>query len=377
MKKEKAPLTKEEEEAKAKRRKIRSWILDGILGAILIFFVTCEIMMLASTDKRSGTRYLFGYSGMVVLTDSMAGTLDVGSGIIVQKVDPSTLRGIEYSDGGSVSDHLPESGNPIYMDSQIPEAEQGTYTVTYPGDIISFYGYLGTTAQGEAVYQTITHRLIEIVSDAYGTKTYYCYGDNDHATTCPIIEGKDTEDTSDDVRHCSYVLNRNRVVETDILGKVVSHNDALGKLFQLSMNPFFFPMLALVPLLILGAMYLIDFIRKDLKAEKEENAQLALAIQEAGIDTTDATAMAKFEERWRYEQEIKEEIQRIREEEEEEVRHLMEKERKRARKEIAKAQKAQAKGKSGKKSEYQRILEEEMAKARAELSASSEENKKE
>ena len=129
--------------------------------------------------------------------------------------------------------------------------------------------------------------------------------------------------------------------------------------------------------LILGAMYLIDFIRKDLKAEKEENAQLALAIQEAGIDTTDATAMAKFEERWRYEQEIKEEIQRIREEEEEEVRHLMEKERKRARKEIAKAQKAQAKGKSGKKSEYQRILEEEMAKARAELSASSEENKKE
>lgn len=383
-------------EGAKKKSKIASIVIDVVMGALLAFIAYCEIaMLLSSRENKAKVRYLFNHAGMVVLTDSMSGALEVGDGIVIEKVSHYSLRGMEYveeegveipgveytvQDGkricplGTKADdlsrseayrHFDDDGNPVISGEQVYRQ----------GDIISFYGMLGYIG-GKPYYSTITHRLIETEIQENDLRIYYCYGDNVHAQTCPVKDEGDPDDPGDDVRSCTYLLNRNRVTPSDILGKVTYHNKGLGSFFKLTMQPWFVPSLAVIPLLMMGLFAIINYVIEDNRLSKIEDAELAKAIEESGIDPNDKAALTVFEEKWRYTREYKAELEQIREEEYEAMKKFMKEERAKIQREMEEAAKAKAQGRAAKSdSEYAKILEEERKKILEEMAA--EQQKKE
>lgn len=184
---------------KKKLGKIIGYILLGIICSLIVYIIIKVIIGLATNTPTC----LFGYYFMVVATNSMEGTINVGEMVIIKKVAYSSIN---------------------------------------VNDIISFYCIDPT----QMIYgEVITHRVIGIDSLTNGLITK---GDNN-----PI------QDT--------YLVS-----ESNFLGKVVSINPTIGKIFSFfkSSNITIF----LIIFVILFAIIAMEtknilILREKMKREKE------------------------------------------------------------------------------------------------------------
>jgi len=204
MKTPKVKVTKTER----KKTSLFSKIVTAFLSVFVFLLLTVEVMGFISARSNYGVSSIFGYQTMIVLTDSMDPALPVGDGIVVQKVEYATLVA-------------------------------STTLESQDGDIISFY------RPNDGVI--ITHRIIEIIENEDGSRTFRCLGDNLHAENCPT-------------NGCS-IANSDYVEEKYVLGKVINVSAAIGKIHTVFTSPWVTFCLVLVPLGLIFVSSLKDFIK--------------------------------------------------------------------------------------------------------------------
>ena len=263
-------------------RKWASRLVTAFLLLLVGFVGYCQVSMVVTMNSNYGVPSVFGYSFLYVATDSMEGdlpdSLPVGTGIVIQDVDPHSIA---------------------------------------PGDIITFYY--------PAIGAPDTHRVHEIEEDEEGNLTFYTRGDNLNAQ---LSNGQWDE---------NY---REVVPEEHYLGKVVSHSKSFGT-FLTYVSPqvpsdhnharWVFPLLVILPLAICAAITIISTVRQLRKEGKEEKEAIAKAMAEEGIDQSDEAKVLAFEEKWRFKKELREQYEREKE-----------KERKKLLKEMKKKEKSEA-----------------------------------
>ena len=81
-----------EKKPKSKLRKTLEWVFTGLFAALLVFFAGVNIYGQVSARDNFNVPSYFGYSILVVQTDSMEPEYKVNSTVIVQKVDFSEIK---------------------------------------------------------------------------------------------------------------------------------------------------------------------------------------------------------------------------------------------------------------------------------------------
>ncbi|MBQ2204289.1 MAG: hypothetical protein II411_00165, partial [Lachnospiraceae bacterium] len=81
-----------EKKPKSKLRKTLEWVFTGLFAALLVFFAGVNIYGQISAKDNFNVPSYFGYSILVVQTDSMEPEYKVNSTVIVQKVDFSEIK---------------------------------------------------------------------------------------------------------------------------------------------------------------------------------------------------------------------------------------------------------------------------------------------
>ncbi|HMM00228.1 MAG TPA: S26 family signal peptidase [Bacilli bacterium] len=201
---------------KKKKSKIGT-IVSWVLGSLIALLFVVEASGFITARSNYGVPNFFGYQTMTVLTDSMEPVMPVGVGIIVQKVDVTTLKA-----SSEIENH--------------------------DGDIISFYN-----PNAKVI---ITHRIIDIIIDGNDNYTFYTLGDNLEAESCYVNFG----------HACDY-SNYDVVPERYVLGKVIEVSKPIGVAYQTLSNVYLFPIVVLIPLL----WVFISAMRDIIKGTKEEN----------------------------------------------------------------------------------------------------------
>mgnify|MGYP003293651986 CR=1 FL=1 len=141
---------------------------------------------------------------------------------------------------------------------------------------------------------------------------------------------------------------RDNVDSVYYVGTVISHNKFLGAALGTVQSAWFIPVVIMLPILIIAAMSVVDFV----KAMKEENAKekaaYEKALAESGIDTSDEKAVMIFKEKYQYKLDMQRELEEIKKEQKEiYLRELKNAELKKAQEELKKDK------------EFERIKEEE------------------
>ena len=284
-----------------------SYVFDAILIIIIALLGYIQISMLITKKNNYGVPKAFGVSILYVGTDSMEdpdnpNALNPGTGIIIQQVNPSTLK----------------ASTPIY------DEEDPTKIVDYKkdGDIVTFYY--------EKIKAADTHRIVGIEYKEEEQKYYFTtMGDNP-----AIHKVQGTEHWSQDC----------------LIGKVTFSSGALGKFLEISSpeaaafysartgenaSAWFFPAAILGSIGLIVIFYIVKGGINYHKETVEREAKLLKAMEDAGIDMEDAEAVEFFR--------MKEEIRMdIREETEKEYRRAKEeaiKEAKRIKKQKEKEEK--------------------------------------
>ena len=246
------------------KRKAISYSIDALLGLVIVFLLSVQIQMMATQGSNHGVPMAFGHSFLYVATDSMAGekedSLNVGTGIVIEKVDASTLK---------------------------------------TGDVITFFD--------EGIGAPNTHRIQE---DPYFENGYY------------VIHTKG--DNTNSARY-SETYTGEYFTSDLVIGKVVSHSDALGT-FLSFVSPaasgdsstgrdtsWVFPVAVLTPIAIIAGISIVSTAIDVHKDRKAEQAELALAMAEANIDPNDEAAVMKFTEKWHFKKEYREELEKEKE----------------------------------------------------------------
>ena len=246
------------------KRKAISYTIDGVLGLIVVFLLSVQIQMMVSQASNYGVPRAYGHSFLYVATDSMVGekedSLPVGTGIVIRSVDPATLRS---------------------------------------GDVITFFD--------ESIGAPNTHRIQE---EPYKENDYYVIhtkGDNTKSTRYPPD------------------YNGEFFTSDHVIGKVVGHSDFLGTVLSFvspaasgAINTgkdttWVFPVIVLAPIAAIAVTSIVSTgieVHKDRKAEEKE---IALAMEEEGIDPDDEAAVMKFTEKWRFKKEYREELEKEKE----------------------------------------------------------------
>lgn len=251
-------------------RKIISYVIDGLLLLIIGLFIYTEVSMMTSKDKNYGVPRAFGVSLLCVATDSMdTGTSDSlapRTGIVIQSVNDV------------------KSLNPS---KEISVTEEGVTYQDYDlsGDIVTFYYYQGSTS---ASYVD-THRVIAIHPKENGHYEIWTMGDN------PILHEK--------YRKSGGTSYFEKWDSEYLIGKVTYHSRALGELLIISSpsvastmkeSAWLFPLMMIVPIVIIAATYMIDEIIKYRKYLKDREAKILDAMAKAGIDPNDEVAVETF-----------------------------------------------------------------------------------
>jgi signal peptidase I len=254
---------------KKKTKKAFSSIANWILGLLIVFLVGCQVQIIRSKNENYSVPSLFGFSFMTVLTDSMVNTsdpsqsLDVGTGVIMQKVPAKEI---------------------------------------VVGDVITFYSEeLSSYFKEDLV---VSHRVMSIETASDGSFVFYTRGDNLQAQTCKgYSSGSCSEDTRDIVPEKFYI------------GKIVYHNNTLGGFLSTAQQPWFIPVCCLAPLLIIAISSLRDLIKAEKAEQYSVDREILLGLNAAGIDFNDERAVYLFSEKQRYKIEMRESLEKEKENE--------------------------------------------------------------
>lgn len=301
---------------------MKKWVshtIDGVLGALILFLVGCQITMMVTKKNNFNVPSLFGKSFMSVATDSM----DISKELEASSIKSVTLTRGDYTFTVKEGEEI-KKGDGIIISKVDPSSiKQGDVITFYDADVASQFSSYGISV--------VTHRVIEVVSPkADEGYTFYCYGDNSNAMTCPS-------------GGCQYPNSRNVVPAKNVVGKVISHSTNFGNVLGVVQSTWFIPVAVLAPLTIIAVMSAIDMIKESKKAEKEEEAEVAASLAKAGIDPNDERAVLMFQEKERYKIEIAKTMEKTKEEEKKKMRQEIDKEKKRLKKEMKK----EAKNKEG------------------------------
>lgn len=243
-----------------KKRKWLSYTIDGILVALIAFFGYIQISMMATKSSNFGVPMAFGSSFLYVSTESMdnpeKSSLGKGSGIIIQKVDPASLK----------------------VSNRLEDPETGKIDYDFAGDVVTFY----LTFPGGAGYPD-THRLIDKQLDPEtGKYTFRTLGDN---------------------RKDNPTMATETWTEDKLIGKVVYDSKGFGTLLTMispdaaasaKKTAWLLPVAVLVPLAALAVLSIVDVYKVARAKEKEEEAAMEEAMAAAGIDPNDEEAVELF-----------------------------------------------------------------------------------
>lgn len=250
---------KETKKPKSKARKIISWILTGIFGALFVVMVVFNISANVSKKNNYGVPNFGGMQICIVLTDSMEPQYTVNSAIFVKKVSPSTLA---------------------------------------VGDNITFY-YEKWAAQFN-IQPIVTHQISKIEVDetkqeGKGKYTFTCHGINKNSSNCKMTgEGED--------------CTKQTQVITDqyVLGKVVGNSKFVGGLYQFITSIWGLIIVLGVPVTYIIVTVIIDLV----KALKENDEQEAVVVSNAKATNSNALANLSEEDKERLKKEMLEEMMR-------------------------------------------------------------------
>ena len=271
------------------KKKIVSYVIDGILIGLILLLAYVQISMTVSRGKNHNVPTVFGKSFLYFATESMndpenPDCLKAGTGIIIEKVkDFDSLR----------------VSKPIYGNEEKPD-EPTDYEKD--GDIVTFYL--------ESKKIPDTHRLIyKDYNPTTGVYTFRTMGDNPDAHKTQTYE----EWTGD-----------------LLIGRVVYHSAGLGTFLSFASpeaaasagkKAWFFPVAIITPIVVLAIYYVADAFIKYSKEEKAFQAQVDEAMKQAGIDMNDEEAVELF----RMKEEIRLEYQQEKEKMKKKIRKELEK----------------------------------------------------
>ena len=357
--------TEEKKKEKEKQGKsLWSRILDWVLGVLVALLLFLQVDIIITSRNNYGVPSLFGYSFMQILTNSMEGPDDDRVLLTYQKdfygapsqeVDPLTeerpvleVFPLDYEDMETVKKNF-DYGYLIKRGPRRLPVDTGViikaidFQDIVPGDVLTFVTDIVINGQTYRATPT-SHRVIEI---DYEKETLSCFGDNNMP-----YDGSRRAFYSDPTQ-------RNDLKKADILGEVISNNDALGAALGAVQSTWFLPVMIIVPLGIIGISSAVEAILKGHQERKKEKALLEAAIDAAGIDRNDEIAMEKFVTRYQAKRDMQLELEKEKARQKEIYRKVYEEEKAKLR--------AQA-GKNGAPVDsFEAIKEAEKARLRAEM----------
>ena len=245
-------------------RKAISYSIDAVLGLFIVFLLSVQIQMMVTRGSNHGVPMAFGHSFLYVASDSMVGekedSLNVGTGIIIEKVDPATLK---------------------------------------VGDVITFFD--------QDIGAPNTHRIQEqpYLEDGY----YVIHTKGDNTKSARYSESYTGEYFTSDL------LIGKVISHSDFLGTVLSYisPSASGAIATGRDTTWVFPVAVLTPIAIIAGISIVSTAIDVHKDRKAEQAELALAMAEANIDPNDEAAVMKFTEKWHFKKEYREELEKEKE----------------------------------------------------------------
>lgn len=352
-----------------KKKKVGRIIVDCILGGLIVLVLGMQVNTMLTKKDNYDVPSLFGYSFMQVLTDSMEGSapdaFDAGEGIIIQKKDVNEVKPEDVITFFSESIHF-------CVSHRVQEIVYSPKTATEPGSFIvsasqeySFNrtdwvkgGELVSLASGESFYTRATakeagkeepyvsHQIPKYTEEQ--KIMFYTCGDNLEADWYVESTG-----------HSVASNYRDNVDSKYYVGTVISHNKFLGGVLGTVQAPWFIPAVIMLPILLIAALSVVDFIKGWKEETKREEAEFQAALEAAGIDKTDERAVLIFKEKYQYKLDMQRELEAIKKEQKE----IYLKELKKAQEELKKDK------------EFERIKEEEKRRILEEMKKEEEEKK--
>lgn len=210
----------EKEVKKPLWRRILSWVMTGIIGLIIVGFVTIQINGMVNKDKYHGVNMAFGNATLIVLTDSMEPDYMVGSAIFIKDVEPSTIK---------------------------------------EGDDLTFYW--------ASQRMVVTHRVLGTPELKDGKYWFTCHGINSNSDQC-------TWDCTDQTQYFS---------EDDLIGKVTGNSVLYGKVYSFFTSIWGLILLLAIPTVYLIGTSVGDIV-KAMKEDDDEPAKAASAGAPASIE---------------------------------------------------------------------------------------------
>ena len=235
-------------------KKMPTWLdvtLRVIEWTLIIFIVVCMLVLL-SQKITGNTPELFGYSTYTVVTDSMAGTYDVGDVVLCKRIK-----------------------DPVKYNGTIGFQE---------GDVIAFIAPAGFDDRNQLQGHTVTHRII--------TKPYY----NEENDTWYV-------ETKGDA---AYMQDKVPIPVENIQGTIVGSSKGVSVLVKFITKWYGFATIVVIPLLIILAWQIYVLAKEKTRAEQakldeqkavelnkiEEEKQLKIAkIKEQAIKEYEANQM--------------------------------------------------------------------------------------
>lgn len=194
---------KNKKSPKSKVKKVISWSITGVFGALLITLIVFNIV-----NKYSGNGFVFGSQYPMVLTDSMEPVYDVGEVITVKKItsedkyDEIFAEFVAGQDGltGTEDDLLGvesniSNGNTVYTYTDLASDADGIDLKAWKSVDLTF-NYLFSGYEEE---MSVTHRLYDVIYNPSATTlndkyTFECHGINKDSTA--YNDGKQTFNAS-------------------------------------------------------------------------------------------------------------------------------------------------------------------------------------
>jgi len=315
---------------KTKNKKILSSIANWILGLLIVFLVGCQIQIIRSRSANYDVPSLFGYSFMTVLTDSMADnkenpsqSLDVGTGVIMQKVPASSIAPSDVIT--FYSEELSEAANmKLVVSHRVFEIIQAPTSATSQGFFAAKKdeeysldngatwqlsdSAMQSAAPGKTVHfrlisdrdnSVVAHQIPTYSESGAGAYEFFACGDNLQAQTCKNYPSGSCSSTT-----------RDPVPEKYYLGRIVYHSNALGQFLSMAQEIWFIPVCCLVPLLIIVVSSLVDLVKIERAQQSSVDREILLGLNAAGIDFNDERAVYLFSEKQRYKIELRESMQK-------------------------------------------------------------------